>query len=207
MKPWADLAEQWRERRPLRLGVYAIAGIVWLQGLLVWRDWLDASSKETLRVAQRIARLRSEAGEVQWAERARAAQDQLAAIDREVTRVGTLGLAQADLQDWLSGLAQRAGLSNPTVVVSAAAQGPAAGGGGGTSGARSAPEALLGLDFQVRAQLRSDFKPLPVYDLMAALEKGERRLWVESMSIRPGAGGRFELSLLAAYRKAAKASQ
>lgn len=203
MKVWGDLVEQWRERRTLRLGIYAVGAILWLQGLLVWHDWLTASARETLQIAQRIARLKAEAAESQWPQRATDARSRLAVIDRQVTQTETLGLAQADLQDWLGAQAARAGLTNPTVTVAGAAQGAPV----STGGERQGPDRVLGLGFQVQAQLRADFKPLPVYDFLAALEKGERRVWVESMSIRPGAGGRFELSVVAAYRRAPKASQ
>lgn len=204
---WEALVEEWRNRRGLRLGTFAIAGIFWLYGLLVWQDGLQAASIDLQHQARQLARLQAESRTAaEWAERAQLAEAQLAAVEAPVKSVETLGLAQADLQDWLGGAVQRAGLANAAVVVAAATtREPRSAGNSADAGAAMPPEHRLGLAYIVRAQVRADFAPLAAYDLLAAIEGGERRIWIETLAIRQTPTPRIELSVLAAYRQKPRA--
>lgn len=204
---FTSLQHEWSERPALRLGVACIAGILWLYGLLVWYDAAAERDRGLAQKARQLARIEAQAGETQWPERLQEAERRLLGFESSVRKVESLGQAQGDLQDWVNEQARTAGLRNVAVTLSGV---PSVGMASGVPSPAVAlappaqvaggPEAVLGLGWVVRAQVRSEFSPVTAYDMLAALSSGSRRVWVDSITIQMQPAPRWELQLASAYR-------
>lgn len=89
----------------LQAGLWAIAGILGLYLWLLLGDWRAALEREYRAERQRLARIVSLAGQEQWLARAEAARSMRQALEAEIPRADTLGLAQASVQTWARDLA------------------------------------------------------------------------------------------------------
>lgn len=96
----ADVARQWRANARLRTWTLVAAGIVGVYVFLVLSDWRMALAREHSERAVYMRKLRTLAGEPEWLERAQAASRLRKALEAQVSRAGTLGIAQAEVQGW-----------------------------------------------------------------------------------------------------------
>lgn len=114
------LRAEWRQNRRLRLGALAILAIVGMQLVLMLSDARVRRIEQYQRDARLLARLEEASGESAWTGRAKAADAVLAQMRASIPVASSEGLAQAELQAWLSDLAVFAGIGNPVVRVETA---------------------------------------------------------------------------------------
>jgi len=115
-------------------------------------------------------------------------------MENRLWRENTIGLAQAIFQDWLNQLTQQANLAKVQLAV--AAQDGEAGGGKDQTGA----ESTFGL-WKVSAKLAFDFNPQSFYPLLTRIAMHEKKVVIESLTIRSAPSPRAELLLVAYYLK------
>lgn len=111
------LAREWRQSRRLRLGALAILVILGIHASLVLADRRHARAGEYARDAALLARLDEASRESAWPQRAAAAESALADVRNSIPAARSDGLAQAEMQAWLTDLAAFAGLASPAVRV------------------------------------------------------------------------------------------
>jgi hypothetical protein len=114
---WQRLVREWQQSRRLRLGALAILTILGVQATLVLADRRHARAGEYQRDAALLARLDEASRESAWPQRATAAEAALADVRNSIPAARSDGLAQAEMQAWLTDLAAFAGLASPTVRV------------------------------------------------------------------------------------------
>jgi hypothetical protein len=202
MAPLDSLVADWQARPTLRYGVLAIGAVLWLYGLLVASDALRERDAAIQREARQLARMERDAQEAAWVERAAEAKALLSRQGVAVPEVETLGLAQAGLQDWLTGKARDAGLTGATITVTSGVEG----GGAAREASRAAarPEQAVDVTWLIRAQMRAEFQPLPMYAFLNQMHTADRRVWIENLTIRMQPTPRAEFQIVAPYRQKKK---
>jgi hypothetical protein len=111
------LAREWQQNRRLRLGALVILVILGVHASLVLADRRHARAEEYDRDAALLARLDEASRESAWPQRATAAETALTEVRNSIPAARSDGLAQAEMQAWLTDLAAFAGLASPTVRV------------------------------------------------------------------------------------------
>lgn len=119
-----NLRAQWNANPRLRLGGWVILGIVLLYLLLVLSDARTALQASVADDAERLAKVKSLAGQDMWMDRAAAAAALAAQLEAELPEARTAGLAQAAMQGRLRELVQSYGND---VTAEVAAAGPVPG--------------------------------------------------------------------------------
>lgn len=97
---WAGLRKELAGNPRLRLGLWVVAGILGLYLWLLLGDWRAELEREYRAERQRLDKIVSLAGQEQWLARAEAARTLRQALEAEIPRADTLGLAQASVQTW-----------------------------------------------------------------------------------------------------------
>ncbi|MFN3842957.1 MAG: hypothetical protein ACK4RW_06765 [Rehaibacterium terrae] len=111
----ADAAAQWRQNRRLRLAVLAGLLVLGFHLVSALADRRDAVAKAYQRDLQLLTRLDSASRQAEWPARAEQAREALLAVQAGVPRAQSAGLAQAELQAWLTEQASQSGLVQPRV--------------------------------------------------------------------------------------------
>ena len=195
------LLAEFKANPRLRLGVWGIVGIVWFYGVLELRDGV-ARQGEAFRSANRsLARAQAIAGQPEWVSRLDEARAVQVGIESRLWRESTVGLAQATFHDWLSQVAQQAGLARPQLAVVVQEDGLAGAkdASGGDGGAARDTKGL----WKINARLAFDFSPQGLYALLARIGGHDKSVVVESLVIRSTPSPRAELVLVAYFQKAA----
>lgn len=109
--------EEWRRNRRLRLGALVVFGILGAHAVLALSDRLQARKDAFHRDALMLGRLDEASREAGWPARAQAAEAALAQARHSIPPAGSDGLAQAEMQAWLTDLAVYAGVTGPAVRV------------------------------------------------------------------------------------------
>lgn len=118
MAPQLDrVLAEWRASRRLRLVVLVIVLVAGVHLALSASDRRAAAIEEYRRDAGLVERLREASAESAWPARAEAAEQQLVDMQDGMTEVASVGLAQAEIQAWLTQQAQDAGLAETNVRV------------------------------------------------------------------------------------------
>jgi hypothetical protein len=184
----ARMRGELRESRLLRLGVLAIAGLIWLSVILWLRDAATAKREAWLATEARIARAKAVAASGDWAARSGEVKAILADYETLIWKDGSLGLSQAAAQESLSRSLTAAGLTvrgAPRVALSDAPV------------SAELPDLLA-----MRIQTSFDFRPDGLYNWLAALgrERAEKRpaFVVDSLVVR-GAPAPVVEAVLIAY--------
>jgi len=191
---FAALRAEFKVNPLLRLGLWVILGILWGYALLLLRDEVRLAADEHLALAKKVARAQALASQTEWEKRIAPAQALQVELESRLWRAGTLGLAQAAVQDWLSQAVQQAGLTRPATSVAAQEE---------VASEKSSTEAQgKGLAtahlWKVSAKLSFDFSPQKFYTLMGRIYGTDKQVVVESLSIRGAPAPRAEM-LLSAY--------
>ena len=179
-----DTREQWRSNERLRFGVYIIIAIIWLYGILVLRDSVAAKREGWLAAETRIVRSRAIANSGDWANRASEVKAATSDFETLLWKEGSLGLAQAAVQESINRALAGGGLIVRQAKVSVSDSPLAA----------DMPEIV-----PIRARVLVDFRPAAVNVWLASMARdvGEKKpaIMVESMSIRgaPAPVADFEL--------------
>lgn len=118
MAPQLDrVLAEWRASRRLRLVVLVIVLVAGVHLALSASDRRAAAIEEYRRDAGLVERLREASAESAWPARAEAAEQQWVDVQDGMTEVASVGLAQAEIQAWLTQQAQGAGLAETNVRV------------------------------------------------------------------------------------------
>lgn len=178
----------------LRWGLWGIVGVCWLYGILELRDDIQIKGDTYRALSKKTARIKEVATQEEWFSRLKEAQALRINMENRLWRENTIGLAQATFHDWLNQLGQQANLAKVQLAV--AAQEGEAGGGKDQSGADS----TFGL-WKVSAKLSFDFNPQSFYPLLTSMATHEKKLVMESLTIRSAPSPRADLLLVAYYLK------
>ncbi len=187
--------DRWRERlaphveelqhnRRLRLGLWAILGIVLLYLVLLTGDALEAARAERTEAVARLAEVEDLAAERDsWSERVTQARALRSELDRRLWRSDTPGLAQASLQSWLENTARKAGIDNPRISMREV-------------------QAVDGADplWIVAATLSAGFQPSALGRFLYDLESAVPEVQVEAMTIRSGRRRALEMTVRAVFQ-------
>ena len=189
-----QLLSQLRENPRLRWGLWSIAAILWLYGILLMRDALQENTVQYESALKRAVALQAKGGEKAWLERAEQARLLRVELDGRLWRAATPGLAQAAFQDWLNQSLLQAAIARPAITL-------AESGGGekeaGDAAAAGMPEGI----WPVKAKLEFDFDPKTFLALTRRLAENPQKVAVESLSIRLEPSPRAEATLVAYFHK------
>jgi hypothetical protein len=167
---------QIRSNPRLRIGLALITGIIWLSLLLDLRDDNHALVEKYQQTASQLARYSSQQKQGQWIQRAQDAKDVLGAAEGRIWQEPTLGLAQAELRDWLLHELQESKAAMYNVKVSESADDK-----GGKSGkADDAPADLV----HVRATLEFNTDAVALDKFLATLADADHQIVVENLSVK-----------------------
>ena len=181
---WAKIQGEWRNNRRLRM-----AGLV---ALIV----LSAHAMVTLETKKRalvasytselelLARLQQVGRQSQWVVRAKEAEASLEALQGRIPQVSGSGLAQAELQTWLTDLASSTGLSEPKVRVEDTLDVP------------GHPDM-----WQVLARLDGQIPAFGQEKLLRAVTEGMPWIQVERLEIAEGTPTRLGMTVRSYYRR------
>lgn len=172
LTPWAQLREQWRESRLVRLGAWLGAALLSVYLLLAGFDEVDSLLERNRGLMVELTRLQALAKEKDWPERRREAMALKVAYDTAVWMDPDLALTEAGLQDWLRNVTQRLGLKVREITLVRAE--PAA------KQAGSVPAGYVELHARVSVELQRT----PLFVLLAEMANQERRIVVERLSLR-----------------------
>ena len=114
---WQRARDEWRANRRLRLAGMAALAFVGIHLLLAMGDQRQALAEHYGRDVELQARLAGMQEQKDWPERAEQAVAGLAEMRAKVPAVTGAGLAQAEMQAWLTALAASNGLSDSRVKV------------------------------------------------------------------------------------------
>lgn len=112
---WHQVLQQWRANRRLRVGVMIVVLIGGLHLVLGLGDRNRALADEYRQQAGLLERLDEASRESGWPDYAAEAEALLAAERDAIPQVSSAGLAQAELQTWLTVQATAASLAEPRV--------------------------------------------------------------------------------------------
>lgn len=185
---WEQVRQEWRQNRRLRLGGLVVAVVLGLHAVLVLSDRQQVLAETYQREAGLLARLEEASRESAWPERAGQGEAALAALRATVPEVRSSGLAQAELQAWLSGQAAAGGLMEPRVRTEATLDVP------------DQPEL-----WQVIARLDAIVPAGRLEGFLRALSTGLPWIQAERLDVTEGRETRLGLIVRAYYRKPAEA--
>ena len=186
---WTELRAQWQTNTRLRVGAWAIVGIVWIYGLLLAGDAVVKLRQGSEALAAEIERLEPMTRNNPWPARVDEARQQLAALrtmEWAGGEGGDLGLTEAALQDWVRATAANAGLRVREMTLTRAADGaagvaspgPAAAGIGNGSPANGQV---------LKLRLSAEWGRGELAAFLAEVGRSERVVVVERLLLRPAA--------------------
>lgn len=178
-----------RDNPRLRWGAWIIIAILWFYGVLELRDVAAAKRESLQATSKQLARMQALGAERDWPSRRAAAQALRRELEGRLWQAGTVGLAQAAFQDWLTQTAQKSGLARPVIAVAAQEE---------TAGGRVQL-------WKATAQMRFDFEPTSFYRFTAQLASEQRGAFVESLAIR-GTPARAEVVVVAFFQRPVQGS-
>lgn len=194
---WRD---ELRDSARLRLGLVLIAAVLGVYGLLEWHDSQQLRAGQQQRLAGQVARLSNAQAMAVWPQRQREAQAALQAQEQRMWRHTSLGLAQAQFQDWLREQLRLANAASAAVRIaestSLTATRPDA---ASNSAGIEATAGSLSANAPVRVGAQVEFAltdPQLLVALLAALSASPRAVLVESLVVK---GQRVEMRLTANF--------
>ena len=190
------LLTELRANPRLRWGLWVIAAVLWLYGVLALHDAVQTKRDSYLVLIQRVTRLQGTATQGEWSNRLAEAKSLQVNLESRLWRESTIGLAQATFHDWLYQLAQQASLGNVQLQVAAQDDGSNGGDGRESAGGRTRGASDL---WRVSAKLSFDFNPQSFYPLLARISSHEKKVAIESLVIRSMPTPKAELLLVAYF--------
>ena len=184
---WQQIGQEWRQNRRLRLGILVVLMVLGFQAVMMLSDRQRALANAYRQEAALLERLADASRESAWPERADQAEAALVAARATVPQVSSAGLAQAELQAWLSGQATSVGLQDPRVRAESTLDVP------------GQPEL-----WQVIARLDAVVPAGRLEATLRSLSTGLPWIQAERMEITEGRDTRLGLIVRAYYRKPAE---
>ena len=178
---WGEMRTQWQASARLRLGVWAVAGILLGYGVLKGLDQVDLNREEVRQLDAELVRLRVLAKETEWPERAKNAEALNAALASMAWGEADLGLTEAALQDWLRSLSNRLNLKTRELTVVRVEDGSK----GPTRAAASTNMPTLPPGHVLlRARISFDLQRGPLMTFLAECARSERSVVIERLVLR-----------------------
>ena len=174
---WMRWRAQWSSSRVLRVGAWTIGGLLWVQSLLMLGDVAANWQKGEQAVREELAQMQTLAREKAWPQRADDARQQVAALRALLWPDADRGLAEASTQDWVRGVAAKAGLVVRDLSLVRSAVVPAAAAASGVPGAQQA----------VRLRMIADLDRVSLMGFLAELARNEHVVIVDRLVLRPAA--------------------
>lgn len=181
---WQRVVQEWRQNRRLRIGAMAIVLVLGLHLVLALSDERAARSGQFARDAELLGSLQDASRESAWPRRAAAAEARLEAMRESLPKARSDGLAQAELQSWLTTLAATTGLQDPRVRVETSLAVP------GETGI-----------WQVLARLDADVPDGATPAVMRALAQGLPWIRAERLELKSGQKTRLSVVVRGYYRQ------
>ena len=182
---WSKARDEWRVNRRLRLAVlvalvvlsvHALAGLHRQKAVLVERYTADVELQ---------ARMQGINQQTEWTARAQDAGARLAKLREQMPAVSGSGLAQAELQNWLTQFATNTAVAEPMIRVEDTLEVP------------SYPDM-----WQVLARLEGKIPQYGQAAFVRALSEGLPWIQVERLEIDEGAPARINVVVRGYYRRA-----
>jgi hypothetical protein len=172
LSPLAQLREQWRDSRLVRLGAGLGVALLAIYLLLAGFDAVDERVERNHALSAELNRLQTLAKETEWPERGRELVGLKAAYEVAVWADQDVALTEAGLQDWLRNVTQRLGLKVREIALVR--------GEPGAKPASALPSGYVELHARVGVELQRG----PLLALLAEMAQQERRIVVERLAIR-----------------------
>ncbi|MBV8467552.1 MAG: hypothetical protein JO218_16550 [Burkholderiales bacterium] len=169
----APLLAALRKSRVLRVGLATVVGILWLNLILDWRDRVAADQASYRTAVHKYQRLQAEANQKEWPARAEQAEHALTQAEDRLWQGESLGLAQANFQDWLNRELVRLKAIRPTVKLAVAEVDTKNG-------------EMPGDIRPLRGEISFDTNPAIMTPLLADMVVNKQAIQVESLNIKPG---------------------
>lgn len=188
----------------LRLWLALIVGAIGLYSLLLMREMLQNAEQKERAASLAISRLRAQLGQAEWLERLPPAQVMRTQLEGRLWQAPTGGLAQAALQDWLTGALAQAKATKTLMAVTVVdeitgdASTPAPAGAAGDGTAPTPPDL-----WKIKATVGFDFNQTSLLDLLQRIETHDKHLVVNALSVRKEPVSRVEIELLGYFQKQA----
>lgn len=180
------LGADWNSNQRLRLAVMIVIAVLSANVFMAMQRRAAASEAAYLKDLKLSASMKAMSDDPVWVARAQQAQQQLDDLQQGLPEVGSAGLAQAEMQAWLTKLLKDAGLSEAQVKVEDVLEVP------GQPG-------LL----QVMGRVDARIVPFGHEVLMQALTGALPWIQVERIEIAEGSHIRLSLVVRGYYRKSA----
>lgn len=181
---WARVGEEWRANRRLRMAVLIALVVLSVNVIVALEKQKQALITGYTSDLELQARLEGVSRQVQWKLRAKDAEARLEALRGQLPVVSGSGLAQAELQSWLTQLASAAGLAEPQVKVEDTLE---------VEGHPDLWQVLARLDGQLPAYGQAAF--------LRAVSGGLPWIQVERLEIAEGMPARVGLTVRGYYRR------
>lgn len=179
----AQLRAQLAGSARLRIACWLVLGIIWLYALMWHAEYLQQQRNQLDDLRTDLVRLKPLQNGSLWAERAQEAKAHLDALNSMQWQEGSVGLAQAAVQDWLRQVCSKAGLTVKDIRLAAAeAPGSSDSAVGVPGGPRTG--AISPIPGSVRVRLSVEFKPLALAVLLQEMSRHERIMVVERLQFR-----------------------
>ena len=173
-----QLINDLRTSRRLRIGLALIVAILWFYALLDGRDRNASAREQYALVAAQLPRLNDQQKQTQWLSRAKEGAQALARAEQGLWHNSSPGLAQAELQDWLSQQLTQSKAANFNVKV---AESDA---GAGPEQKSDQVDAAVSDVKRVRAKMEFNTDPKILDRFLAALAAADHLVTVDSMQVR-----------------------
>jgi len=173
------LLDELRGSSRLRIGLAVIAAIFCAYGLLEWRDQGRERLAAYEQLVGQLARLSNHQTQAEWPSRAQEAGVVLEQARQGLWHNSTIGLAQAEFQDWLQGMLREAGVKNANLrLTDVDALVPTDRTLDSASG-----QAPVGFK-QLRARLDFNAESPVILALLAAMNDSERQVVIETLIVK-----------------------
>ena len=181
---WTRISEEWRANRRLRMAVLIALVVLSVNVIVSLETRKQALITSYTSDLELQARLEGVSRQSQWKLRAKDAEARLEALRGQLPVVSGSGLAQAELQSWLTQLASSTGLVGPQVKVEDTLE---------VEGHPDLWQVLARLDGQLPAYGQSAF--------LRTVSDGLPWIQVERLEIAEGTPARVGLTVRSYYRR------
>jgi hypothetical protein len=200
MKP--RLLAEIRNNHRLRWGILLIFGTLWLYGLLLMRDTLQAQKLRHNTLTQSITRLQGQLTQPEWLDRLEAANVTATQFDGRLWRAPTAGLAQAAFQEWIEAKSKQAGISRPQIAIGMVAETAAGDADQKNAANTTTPEGAPPADlWKVTAKLSFEATPLALLNYLSLIEGNDRQVMVATLNARTEPTPRVDMELHSYFQK------
>jgi hypothetical protein len=181
---WDRVLQEWRQSRRLRLATMVVGLVLGVHLVLLLSDHQQSVAEDYAGQADMLARLQDASREAAWPDRA-AQVEQALAVERDtIPAVRSAGLAQAELQAWLTAQGATAGLQSGRATAETTLEVP------GHPGL-----------WQVIARLDAEIPPGGLEPLLVAISGGLPWVQVQQLDVTEGSPMRLSMIVRGYYRR------